>query len=232
MSSDSYGMWTGFTAEPQAAAPPTIKPESQQPPSQTSGSNPQSPEERKGLQTTPHGLNARSCVTCRRRKVKCDKQVPCSNCTKAQTQCVFPAPGRAPRRPRQGGKVVSEREAELLKRLRRLEGVVEELSGQVEIDGIKHSPTSDHSSTHKDGESTDSCSKPNSVRVVGMDEGTSKKAWLQRGFSMGLGPPKSAFSLQTGDVGGGRLVVDEGKSQYLSNPFWASISEVSITFHK
>lgn len=120
---------------------------------------------------------------------------------------------------------MSEREAELLKRLRRLEGVVEELSGQVEIDAIKHSPSSDQSSTHKDGESADSGSKPNSVRVVGMDEGTSKKAWLQRGFSMGLGPPKSAFSLTANDVGTGRLVVDEGKSQYLSSPFWASISD-------
>lgn len=167
--------------------------------------------------------------------MKCDKQVPCSNCARAQTQCVFPAPGRAPRRPRQGPKVVSEREAELLKRLRRLEGVVEELSGQVEIEGFKHSPSSDNSATgtvipHKDGEAaavTDPASyKTNGVRVVGMDEGKSKKEWLHRGFTLGLGPPKSPLGMQTSEVGAGRLVLGDGKSQYVSNPFWASISEV------
>jgi len=213
--------------QPQAAAPPTTGFPTA-PPSNT-GSNPQSPEERKNSHTSPHGLNARSCVTCRRRKVKCDKQVPCSNCTKAQTQCVFPAPGRAPRRPRQGGKVVSEREAELLKRLRRLEGVVEELSGQVELDGIKHSPGSDQSSQNRDGDTTDSNGKTNSVRVVGMDEGTgTKKNWIQRGFYLGHGPPKTSFVTPPTEVHQARLVLDEGKSQYVSNPFWASISDVSL----
>ncbi|KAK1837621.1 fungal specific transcription factor domain-containing protein, partial [Colletotrichum chrysophilum] len=38
-------------------------------------------------------LNPRSCVTCRRRKVRCDKQMPCSNCRRAVIQCIFPAPG-------------------------------------------------------------------------------------------------------------------------------------------
>src|SRR5277367_6126166 len=123
-------MFAGYTS-PQPAVVPTSNPSG---PSTASpdGSNtgPPSPQDRKASHAAPHGLNARSCVTCRRRKVKCDKQYPCSNCSKAQTQCVFPAPGRAPRRPRTGGKGSSEREAELLKRLRRLEGVVEELSGQ------------------------------------------------------------------------------------------------------
>jgi hypothetical protein len=196
------------------------------------GSNPQSPSvERKSSHTAPHGLNARSCVTCRRRKVKCDKKVPCSNCTKAQTQCVFPAPGRAPRRPRQGGKVVSEREAELLKRLRRLEGVVEELSGQVELDGIRHSPGSENSSQPRDGDSTgESIHKPTTVRVVGMDEASnSKKAWLTRGFNLGEGPPKADFVLQEKGAAG-RLVLEEGKSQYLSNPYWATLAEACTFF--
>ena len=154
----------------------------------TTKSPTESPIERKN--STSHGLNARSCVTCRRRKVKCDKQFPCSNCSKAGQQCVFPAPGRAPRRPRTGGKVVSEREAELLKRLRRLEGVVEELSGQVEIEAIKHSPSSDNSSSHKDGDhSTDTNSNSKgTVRVVGMDEGSgNRKLWIQRAFRIGSG---------------------------------------------
>ena len=156
--------------------------------------------------------------------MKCDKQVPCTNCKKAQTQCVFPAPGRAPRRPRQG-KVVTEREAELLKRLRRLEGVVEELSGQVEIEAIKHSPSSENS--HKDGDSTGGSNKSNSVRVVGMDEGSgTRKTWVGRAFNLGAGPPKTAFGVDNIQGPMGRLVLEEGQSSYVANPFWASLSEV------
>ncbi|RAK99089.1 Zn(II)2Cys6 transcription factor [Aspergillus ibericus CBS 121593] len=64
----------------------------------------------------------RSCITCRRRKVRCNKKTPCSNCVKAGIQCIFPPPGRAPR------KIKRPQDAELLSRLRRLEGVIEHLS--------------------------------------------------------------------------------------------------------
>ena len=33
-----------------------------------------------------------SCLECRRRKLKCDRLHPCSNCSKAQRDCVFMAP--------------------------------------------------------------------------------------------------------------------------------------------
>ncbi|GAB1309903.1 All development altered-3 [Madurella fahalii] len=88
-------------------------------------------------------LNPRSCVTCRRRKVRCDKHMPCSNCRRAQIPCIFPAPGRAPRRPRPkdpnapAKQPSSERELELMKRLRKLEGIVEELSGQIEVETVR-----------------------------------------------------------------------------------------------
>ncbi|TVY50582.1 Bikaverin cluster transcription factor bik5 [Lachnellula cervina] len=223
-----------FSQQPQsqaAATPPTTTPT---PMLTDTGIDPsqqqsQGPEARKASHSGPHALTARSCVTCRRRKVKCDKQVPCSNCTKAGSQCVFPAPGRAPRRPRAGGKVVSEREAELLKRLRRLEGVVEELSGQVEVEAVKQSPASDHSSQNRDTEpAIDSGSRSAHVRVVGMDEGTgTKKEWINRAWRIGGGPPKTAFIAgpENTEVGIGRLVVDEGKSRYVSHPFWSQITD-------
>ncbi|KAG8668942.1 hypothetical protein FPOAC2_08247 [Fusarium poae] len=81
-------------------------------------------------------LNPRSCVTCRRRRVRCDKTMPCSNCRRAQSDCMYPAPGRAPRQmqthiqtrsaPVSGH---SEREMDLMERLRKLEGLVHEMSG-------------------------------------------------------------------------------------------------------
>ena len=36
-------------------------------------------------------LTNRSCSHCTRRKVKCDKADPCSNCAKAQVQCTYEA---------------------------------------------------------------------------------------------------------------------------------------------
>ncbi|KAI0121110.1 hypothetical protein BJ170DRAFT_145692 [Xylariales sp. AK1849] len=39
-----------------------------------------------------------ACSVCTRRKIKCDKGDPCSNCRKTQAQCLYEAPG--PRRPR------------------------------------------------------------------------------------------------------------------------------------
>ncbi|KAF8865249.1 hypothetical protein BDZ45DRAFT_796570 [Acephala macrosclerotiorum] len=235
-----------FTPRQTAAAPPTTSNSTElttsPPPPGADTTTTQPPNispiqtslERKASHSSPHGLNARSCVTCRRRKVKCDKSNPCSNCTKAGSLCVFPAPGRAPRRPRQGGKVVSEREAELLKRLRRLEGVVEELSGQVEVEAVKHSPSSDNSSTahlrERDPDSADTGTKDkgngSTVRVVGMDEGSgNRRQWIARALKLGSGPPKTAWGPEEAERGVGRLVLDEGKSRYVASPFWASISE-------
>ncbi|RGP81254.1 transcription factor [Fusarium longipes] len=42
--------------------------------------------------TPPGELRKHACTICARRKVKCDKQDPCSNCQKAQTQCSYEAP--------------------------------------------------------------------------------------------------------------------------------------------
>lgn len=44
------------------------------------------------------GLRKYACSLCARRKVKCDKVEPCSNCVKAQAQCLYEA--SAPYRPR------------------------------------------------------------------------------------------------------------------------------------
>ncbi|KAF4998326.1 hypothetical protein FGRMN_3206 [Fusarium graminum] len=82
-------------------------------------------------------LNPRSCVTCRRRRVRCDKTMPCSNCRRAQSDCMYPAPGRAPRQmqaqmraPLPSSSGQSESEVDLIERLRKLEGLVYEMSGR------------------------------------------------------------------------------------------------------
>lgn len=55
-----------------------------------------------------------------------------------------------------------------------------------------------------------------------MDEGSgSRKSWIARSLTFS-GPSKKGFELEQGF---GRLVLDEGKSQYVSSPFWAELAE-------
>lgn len=70
---------------------------------------------------------SRSCITCRQRKVKCNKEQPCSACQRSKVDCVFPQRLRLPRG-RQGGS--RARNVEITRRLNRLEGLVERLGGE------------------------------------------------------------------------------------------------------
>lgn len=79
---------------------------------------PQPPEaERVGPNATD--LKRFSCLTCRQRKVKCDRRNPCSNCTRAATQCSFipPVRGKPKRRstPKEGLHAKLRRYEEMLK---------------------------------------------------------------------------------------------------------------------
>ncbi|KAF5643670.1 uncharacterized protein FTJAE_3087 [Fusarium tjaetaba] len=89
----------------------------------------------RSLSTSHHevttNLKIWSCVTCRRRKIRCDRKEPCNNCIKSNIECHFPVTGRIPRRTRDG-KTPAQKQSELLSRLRRLESVVTELAAQVE----------------------------------------------------------------------------------------------------
>ncbi len=66
----------------------------------------------------------------------------------------------------------------------------------------------------------------NVVRVVGMDEGNAtSKTWLKRMFNIGEGPPQHDMIQREF----GKLVIDEGKSQYISSSFWTTLNnEVSF----
>lgn len=134
-------------------------------------------------------LNPRSCVTCRRRKVRCDKREPCSNCVKAHSECVFPPPGRAPRKPRR------PHDAELLKRLRRLESVVDSLGTQVDDDG----------------------------NVQPSVEGPeNSKRSVSEVFDLSPQAPRRTTSLEHKL---GHLLIKDGRSRYVSNEFWSSLGE-------
>ncbi|ROW14760.1 hypothetical protein VPNG_03839 [Cytospora leucostoma] len=181
-------------------------------------------------------LNPRSCVTCRRRKVRCDKHMPCSNCRRAQIPCIFPAPGRAPRRPRPKDpnappkQPSSEREIELMKRLRKLEGIVEELSGQIEVETARN-----HSSSGNSPEALGTTSEQHTPASGVRGERSDSVATHSRGspgdgrpfpynFNSGSGSrPQRADSVNKKF---GRLVInDHGKTRYVSSAFWSKLTD-------
>lgn len=41
---------------------------------------------------TTNSARPKSCLECRRRKIKCDKSVPCSYCVKVKVKCRYPVP--------------------------------------------------------------------------------------------------------------------------------------------
>lgn len=177
-------------------------------------------------------LNPRSCVTCRRRKVRCDKRMPCSNCRKARISCIFPAPGRAPRRPRPRDpnappKQTSEREVELIKRLRKLEGIVEELSGQIEVEARHPSSAgeSPEDATHDpERKRQDSSNSPHYVAPPRYPSQPAAPGRLTSTRDSSWGPLQSPTLGVNKDFG--RLVLnDKGKTRYVSNAFWSKMND-------
>ncbi|PPJ53949.1 hypothetical protein CBER1_05816 [Cercospora berteroae] len=161
-----------------------------------------------------HGraLNPRSCVTCRKRKVKCNKVWPCNHCSRAHIECVFPAPGRAPRKPRKLGE---GRDKELLERLRQLENVVKRLGAEVPGDEAK-SKDDEKQKEHPAGREVPEHGLNGGANATTLkhseEEFRNKTRWVED-------QQKGRFETKFG-----RLVVNEGKSRYINNSFWANLS--------
>jgi hypothetical protein len=68
-----------------------------------------------------HSVSKHPCVTCQRRKVKCDRRDPCTRCLKSGEECTQPEVHRAPRRPRRTD------DANVLDRVRQLENSLEQM---------------------------------------------------------------------------------------------------------
>jgi hypothetical protein len=152
------------------------------------------------------GLRIWSCVTCRRRKVKCDRRDPCANCVRSNIECHFPVTGRLPRRSRDPGAIKlspSQRQVELLGRLRRLEDLVTELSGQLD-DGVSGA----------------------GAQLLGLPG-------LESSISSGPASASTGKTPLTADTemyeDFGRLVVHQGSGPRLDRGFWSIFcDEVSI----
>lgn len=177
-------------------------------------------------------VNPRSCVTCRRRKVKCDKQMPCTTCRRALIPCIFPAPGRKPRQPRPRDpnapqKNFSKREAEMVKRLKKLEGIVEELSGQIDVDASKsNSPESGQAPFGPPKRAT----SHNSTRQTSMaarDGPVSPHASVGSRDGDSISDANEAVRREKTRAQFGRMILNDhkGKTRYVSSAFWSKMND-------
>ncbi|KAI1272647.1 hypothetical protein F5Y07DRAFT_391814 [Xylaria sp. FL0933] len=155
----------------------------------------------------------RSCVVCRSRKVRCNKESPCSNCRRAGIPCVVPSADRPPRWARRlerfaHNAAAGERSAqaaaataptaELMERLRNLENLVKELNSQLE----QAHALSNSSTGNSPGSSAND-----------RDSDHQAAASLTSGGSS----IHSQF---------GRLVLnDAGRSRYVSSGFWSRVND-------
>ena len=211
-SSDHFA---SFNLGNQSASPTTANPPAQgdrTSPTQTNARRANISSSGQGRQSAPHtpGLNPRSCVTCRKRKVKCDKKPPCSNCVKASIECIFPKPGRAPRRTKK------PQDAELLARLRRLEGVVQKLGK--DTDGEDLSPERKNSQ----GSSRYAESQSPRRTLVDRNEKCPKSVKTNYEDAEERYNTLNTFKLEKEM---GKMVVGEGRSRYVSNGLWSGLTE-------
>lgn len=155
----------------------------------------------------PESQGLRSCVTCRRRKVRCNKRCPCSNCTRAGIECIFPPPGRAPR------KAKRPQDAELLSRLKRLEGVIEHLSEKNV--GAQNTPSPPQQPQQQPPQPQPQQKEPAPDPPAADNENCPFANMDPRN------PPKK----KNLEHEFGRLVIEEGRSRYVSNRLWASLGD-------
>ncbi|KAI0483303.1 fungal-specific transcription factor domain-containing protein [Xylariaceae sp. FL0804] len=149
----------------------------------------------------------RSCTVCRQRKVKCDRQHPCSNCVRAGSECVYPSgPGRAPKRPRQGV------DTKVLDRLAQLESTIRHLQAQ-----NRHQNAGPSSSSAQEA---DSSSAGDDVSPPEMPGNPAAAAAAAGELRTGGGPPEDSVAKDFG-----RLMVDDTSSYYVGNRLWADLGD-------
>ena len=151
----------------------------------------------------------RSCVVCRNRKVRCDKQSPCTNCRRANIACVYPSNDRPPRWARRLERLTSGAAASnppvpqeaVMERIRTLESLVIELRGQLEQARKASSSYGGGSSVNSPGSSPQHLD-PSQQR----ETSPASDSNVHRYF--------------------GRLVLqDSGRSRYVSSSFWSRVDD-------
>lgn len=154
----------------------------------------------------------RSCVICRKRKVRCDKLSPCTNCKRANIACVVPSDDRPPRWARRLDRFTNTAAAPgttsqdasaaagpgaglVMDRLKNLEGLVKELTSQLE----------QANAANASGAGSSMDNSPNDSVQTDSVSGTNAST-LHKNF--------------------GRLIVqDTNRNRYVGSGFWSRVSD-------
>lgn len=146
-------------------------------------------------------LSPRSCLACSKRKIKCDRNHPCLSCAERGLTCIFPE--NTKRRPRGPGKkkAVGTKDADMKKRVSKLESLLEHLSERLVRGHTLHIE-----------ENCNEVHTANSVKKRGSDQ------CVRLG---GTQEEDSSYNRQ--DLTW--LVENNGRSLYINNAFWASLSD-------
>lgn len=154
---------------------------------------PQSPTDA----SSPLQTYARTCSSCRQRKIKCDRQRPCINCSRSGVECIYPpGRGRAPKRPRNAVN------AQLSHRLTRLESIIR---------SFEYHQNQGSSTPHSAAPVT--LSSPADSRV-------SETSRTQSVSRTGISDSENSIEQHLG-----RLLIDETRSYYVSNVLWANLGD-------
>jgi len=162
--------------------------------------------EKNAMPPTPSSSSSRpkvrSCVVCRTRKVRCDKQSPCSNCRRANIACVLPSTDHPPRwarrlLPSQASQDPNHASPKVVERLRYLEDLVKELRSQLEpgniapslpaggtSTGVNSPESSNHDRDTDTSSNTNTANVPNQIgRLVlhGANQSSSQR-YVSSGF--------------------------------------------------
>lgn len=169
-----------FLTDPTTETPPA------------NGNDVQRPSARKPRQ----GPSRPSCTLCRRRRVRCDRSVPCGNCKRAGEECVPTIPSHAPRG-RQGGRK-RKTDGELLERIAKLEGFLQNFEGN----------SDQHGST------------PRQLSKDSINDARSDLPQVATLNSQGVSRKGSSEA-----TGHGSHDPGQGMERYLGTSFWVTLSE-------
>ncbi|KAF2761141.1 C6 transcription factor [Pseudovirgaria hyperparasitica] len=148
------------------------------------------------------GPSSFSCLLCRQRKVKCNKQSPCSNCIKAEKPCNFIAPVRGTRK-----KIKPPKEG-LHAKLQRYEELLKSYGAKIEASDEDHQTDAETVAQSEDFEMVEAPQHQSVTQA-------SPSAHSRRS------PERRPEAFEHGP----KLVTKNGTSRYFDNAYWGNLGD-------
>ncbi|KAK5053761.1 hypothetical protein LTR84_001722 [Exophiala bonariae] len=150
----------------------------------------------------PRVAPGRSCIACRRRKIKCDRNQPCAYCVRIRVQCIYPVeePKKQPD------------DNDVLSRLKRIESSLARLEAT-------------HSSNNKSLRVNQATTRSHDDTAL-LQEGARSHENVSHTYQEGTSDQELQHEkVQTTPGGSGKLVVEEGDTRFVNGSFWADLEE-------